>query len=186
MDRNCAVCLCLVATTCRALPGYLTMPALQPSCWAQPLFLRPRPQCYRTQDAVLLPPCHVTERDHSIAPRAAALLRHQNAATLPYQWNYYSRVHSTYPINTVTITTKLLENCLTVCNWVTYSLFWGNWAKNASILLCGCLKLLAPQSKIHAFLPMHQPIIGGVFSRDFQALSTSTISISPSMFVTRS
>ena len=33
---------------------------------------------------------------------------------------------------------------------------------------------------------MHQPIIGGIFSRDFQALSTSTISISPSMFVTRS
>ena len=84
---------------------------------------------------MLFPPCHVTERDHSIAPHAAALLRHQNAATLPYQWTYYSRACSAHPINIVTNTTKLLESCLTVCNCVTYSLFWGNRAKNPSMLL---------------------------------------------------
>ena len=38
--------------------------------------------------------------------------------------------------------------------------------------------------KNHVFLPMHQSIIGGVSGRDCQALSTSTISINPGMFVT--
>ena len=144
IDRNCAICLCLFATTCRAFSGQFTIAAFAAilldtvAVLATTAAVLPDVGCC----AAIAMSCNRPQTLYCATCRlpAASPKSGYPVISMDLLFSYVQCTSNKYRKNI----TKLLEICLTMCNCVTYHFFGGIGQRMCPYYSGGCPELLAP------------------------------------------